>query len=57
MFLYKFNTYDYETVTLTNVYYPSLEQLTKVVNASMSKEAQANIKFSYNPSTHRLKLI
>ena len=36
------------------MYYLSLEQLIKALNASMSKEAQAKIKFSYNPSSRKV---
>ena len=43
-----------ETAILKEVYYPSLEQLIKALNASMSKEAQAKIKFSYNPSSRKV---
>ena len=43
-----------ETAVLKDVYYPSLEQLIKALNASMSKEAQAKIKFSYNPSSRKV---
>ena len=43
-----------ETVILKEVYYPSLEQLIKALNASMSKEAQTKIKFSYNPSSRKV---
>ena len=44
----------YETAVLKDVYYPSLEQLIKALNASMAKEAQAKIKFSYNPSSPKV---
>ena len=44
----------YETGILKDVYYPSLEQLIKALNASMSKEAQAKIKFSYNTSSRKV---
>ena len=43
-----------ETAILKEVYYPSLEQLIKALNASMLKEAQAKIKFSYNPSSRKV---
>ena len=43
-----------ETAILKEVYYPSPEQLIKALNASMSKEAQAKIKFSYNPSSREV---
>ena len=44
-----------ETAILKEVYYPSLEQLIKALNASMSsREAQAKIKFSYNPSSRKV---
>ena len=43
-----------ETAILKEVYYPSPEQLIKALNASMSKEAQAKIKFSYNPSSRKV---
>ena len=44
----------YETAILKDVYYPSLAQLVKTLNSSMSKEAQAKIKFSYNPSIRKV---
>ena len=43
-----------EIAVLKDVYYPSLEQLIKAMNASISKEAQAKIKFSYNPSSRKV---
>ena len=36
------------------MYYPSLAQLIKALNASMSKGAQAKIMFSYNPSSRKV---
>ena len=54
-FLYKLGAdLKYETAILKDVYYPSLAQLIKALNASMSKEAQAKIKFSYNPSSRKV---
>ena len=56
-FLYKLGAdLKYETAILKDVYYPSLAQLIKALNASMSKEAQAKIKFSYNPSSRKVKV-
>ena len=54
-FLYNLGAgFKYETAILKDVYYPSLQQLIKALNASMSKEAQAKIKFSYNPSSRKV---
>ena len=54
-FLYKLGAdLKYETAILKDVYYSSLEQLIKALDASMSKEAQAKIKFSYNPSSRKV---
>ena len=40
---------NYATAILKDMH-PSLEQLIKAMNASMSKKGQAKIKFSYNPN-------
>ena len=54
-FLYKLGAdFKYETAILKDVYYSSLEQLIKELDASMLKEAQAKIKFSYNPSSRKV---
>ena len=59
-FLYKLGAgLKYETAILKDVYYPSLDQLVKALNASMSKEAQAKIKFSdfsHNPSSRKVTI-
>ena len=39
---------------LKDTYYSSIDQLTKALNASISKEAQTKVKFSYNRSSRRV---
>jgi uncharacterized membrane protein (UPF0182 family) len=46
-FLYKIGSSPYQTVVLKDTHYPSIDQLTKALNASMSKEEQTKVKFSY----------
>ncbi len=53
-FLYKIGTDPYEPVILKDAQYSSLQQLTKAINASISKEAQTKVKFSYNHSSRKV---
>ena len=46
-FLYKNGNSPYQTVVLKDTHYSSIDQLTKALNASMSKEEQMKVKFSY----------
>ncbi|CAB3984633.1 Hypothetical predicted protein [Paramuricea clavata] len=46
-FLYKNGSSPYQTVVLKDTHYSSIDQLTKALNASMSKEEQTKVKFSY----------
>ena len=47
-FLYKIGSSPYQTVVLKETQYSSIEQLTKALNAGMSKETRTKVKFSYN---------
>ena len=43
-------------IVLKETQYSSIEQLTKVLNAGMSKETQTNVKFSYNRSSRKVSV-
>jgi hypothetical protein len=43
-----------QTVVLKETQYSSIEQLTKALNAGMSKETQMKVKFSYNRSSRKV---
>ncbi|CAB4027108.1 Hypothetical predicted protein [Paramuricea clavata] len=53
-FLYKIGSSPYQTVVLKETQYSSIEQLTKALNAGMSKETQTKVKFSYNRSSRKV---
>jgi hypothetical protein len=53
-FLYKLGSSPYQTVVLKETQYSSIEQLTKPLNAGMSKETQTKVKFSYNRSPRKV---
>ena len=53
-FLYKIGTDPYESVILKDAQFSSLQQLIKAINASIAKEAQPKVKFSYNHSSHKV---
>ncbi len=53
-FLYKIGTDPYESVILKDAQYSSLQQLIKAINASIAKEAQPKVKFSYNHSSRKV---
>jgi hypothetical protein len=48
--LYKIGRTPHQTVVLKETQYSSIDQLTKALNAGMSKEIQTKVKFSYNHS-------
>ena len=53
-FLYKIGTTPYQTVVLKETQYSSIDQLTKALNAGMSREIQTKVKFSYNHSSRKI---
>jgi uncharacterized membrane protein (UPF0182 family) len=53
-FLYKIGSNPYQTVVLKETQYSSIEQLTKALNAGMSKETQTKVKFNYNRSSRKV---
>ena len=53
-FLYKIGTDPYESVILKDAQYSSLQKLIKAINASIAKEAQTKVKFSYNHSSRKV---
>ncbi|CAB3992890.1 Hypothetical predicted protein [Paramuricea clavata] len=55
-FLYKIGSIPYQTVVLKETQYSSIEQLTKALNAGMSKEIQSKVKFSYNRSSRKVSV-
>ena len=54
--LYKIGSNPYQTVVLKETQYSSIEQLTKALNAGMSKETQTKVKFSYNHSSRKVSV-
>ena len=54
--LYKIGSNPYQTVVLKETQYSSIEQLTKALNAGMSKETQTKVKFSYNRSSRKVSV-
>ena len=52
--MYKIGSNPYQTVVLKETQYSPMEQLTKALNAGMSKETQTNVKFSYNRSSRKV---
>jgi hypothetical protein len=55
-FLYKIGSSPYQIVVLKETQYSSIEQLTKALNAGMSKETQTKVKFSYNRSSRKVSV-
>ena len=55
-FLYNIGSNPYQTVMLKETQYSSIEQLTKALNAGMSKETQTKVKFSYNRSSRKVSV-
>jgi hypothetical protein len=53
-FLYKIGSTPYQTVVLKETQYSSIDQLTKALNAGMSKEIQTKVKFNYNRSSRKV---
>ncbi|CAB4044097.1 Hypothetical predicted protein, partial [Paramuricea clavata] len=51
---YRIEKQPYQTVVLKETQYSSIEQLTKALNAGMSKETQTKVKFSYNRSSRKV---
>ena len=54
MFLYKIGSSPYQTVVLKETQYSSIDQLTKALNAGMSKKTQTKVKFRYNRSSPKV---
>ena len=44
----------YQTVVLKETQYSSIDQLTKPLNAGLSKEIQTKVKFNYNHSSRKV---
>jgi hypothetical protein len=53
-FLYKIGSSPYQTVVLEETQYSSIEQLTKALNAGMSKETLKKVKFNYIRSSRKV---
>jgi hypothetical protein len=53
-FLYKIGSNPYQTVVLKETQYSAIDQLTKALNAGMSKETQTKVKLSYNRSSRKV---
>jgi hypothetical protein len=53
-YLYTIGSSPYQTVVLNETQYSSINQLTKALNAGMSKETQTKVKFSYNRSSRKV---
>jgi hypothetical protein len=53
-FLYKIGSSPCQTVVLKETQYSSIDQLTKALNAGMSKETQTKVKFNYNRSSRKV---
>jgi hypothetical protein len=53
-YLYTIGSSPYQTVVLKETQYSSINQLTKALNAGMSKETQTKVKYSYNRSSRKV---